>query len=194
MAYLEVLNGPEVGQQLPIVHDTIFIGRDPNNHLILSDRTVSRKHAVINQVDGGFVVSDLQSLKGLLVNGVKKTEADLEDGDEVTFGAVRIRFHEGDEVPQEAPKRRNKSWLLIVFIVLIVAGGGYYFLQRHATPSEQVASDEASLKQHYEEGINLFNEANFAEAKREWEAVLKGDPDQKTIYGQKAFKLLQNLP
>ena len=72
MAYLEVLNGPEVGQKTPISQETFFIGRDPNNHLVLSDRTVSRKHAVINQLDGKFIVSDLKSLKGLLVNGPGK--------------------------------------------------------------------------------------------------------------------------
>ncbi|MBI4223881.1 MAG: FHA domain-containing protein, partial [Deltaproteobacteria bacterium] len=92
MATLEVLNGPEVGQKTELTQDVFFIGRDPNNHLALSDRTVSRKHAVINQIEGKFVLSDLESLKGVLVNGEKTGEATLEHGDEIAIGAVRLRF------------------------------------------------------------------------------------------------------
>lgn len=69
MAILEILNGPEAGAKTKIQTETFFIGRDPNNHLALSDRTVSRKHAVINHLEGKYVISDLKSLKGVLING-----------------------------------------------------------------------------------------------------------------------------
>ncbi|MDO8527944.1 MAG: FHA domain-containing protein, partial [Deltaproteobacteria bacterium] len=89
MAWLEILNGPQAGQRTQITQETFFLGRDANNHLVLMDRTVSRKHAVINKLEGRHIISDLKSLKGLLINGTKKEEAVLEEGDEIVIGALR---------------------------------------------------------------------------------------------------------
>ncbi len=187
MAYLEVLNGPEVGQKVPISQDTFFLGRDPNNHLVLSDRTVSRKHAVINRIEGEFAISDLKSLKGLLINGSKLNEANLEDGDEIAVGAVRLRFYVRDDGkigPVLKPRRKGFRLLFLGCLIAVLLGGGAYFLL-HQT-------DE--MKQHYLLGISLFNNNHDIEgAKREWEKVLELDPKRKSVYSQKALKLLDDL-
>ncbi|MDP2599699.1 MAG: FHA domain-containing protein [Deltaproteobacteria bacterium] len=187
MPYLEVLNGPEVGFKANISQETFFIGRDPNNHLVLSDRTVSRKHAVINQLEGKFIVSDLKSLKGLLINGNKKGEATLDDGDEIAVGAVRLRFYiKGTD--SMLPKRGFRRWkkgLFLFLMAALVLGAGTYFWP----------SDTREIEKHYRNGVALFNERRDLEgAEREWRKVLELDPDKKTPYAQKAAKFLETLP
>lgn len=191
MPYLEVLNGPEVGKKVELASESFFIGRDPNNHLVLSDRTVSRKHAVINHLEGKYIVSDLKSLKGLLINGVKQEEAALESGDEIALGAVRVRFF-GEALEQKSaipkPGRRLKISIGLLLFLLALAGGVWFWLQ---PPLEN--HNLSQIQSHYEKGVELFNHDRSEESLQEWLKVLELDPDQKTTFAKKAAKLLENL-
>ena len=69
------------------------IGRLADNDLVLRDPSVSRHHAEIHrQRDGSFQVLDLESMNGVLVNGKRVRSSDLEDGNSVEIGDVRLLF------------------------------------------------------------------------------------------------------
>jgi pSer/pThr/pTyr-binding forkhead associated (FHA) protein len=68
------------------------IGRSPDCGIFLDDVTVSRKHAVIAERDGGFFVEDQGSLNGTFVNRKRVESAQLEDGDELQIGKYRLTF------------------------------------------------------------------------------------------------------
>jgi len=68
------------------------IGRSPDCGIFLDDVTVSRKHAVIVERDGGFIVEDQGSLNGTFVNRKRVESAQLEDGDELQIGKYRLTF------------------------------------------------------------------------------------------------------
>jgi pSer/pThr/pTyr-binding forkhead associated (FHA) protein len=53
---------------------------------------VSRSHAEIRPRGVGYVVVDLGSTNGTRVNGVRVSEQELVDGDEIAFGNTRMRF------------------------------------------------------------------------------------------------------
>jgi pSer/pThr/pTyr-binding forkhead associated (FHA) protein len=53
---------------------------------------VSRKHAEIRPSGDGFVVADLGSTNGTRVNGLRVDQHQLAQGDELTFGSIRIVF------------------------------------------------------------------------------------------------------
>lgn len=199
MAFLEVLNGPEVGHKSKIAQDTYFVGRESSNHLVLSDRTVSRKHAVINDVDGRFVISDLKSLKGILVNGEKAVESILEDGDEITMGAVRLRFVTDDHelslpvsiIHRKKSAKKMAKGLAGVFIFLLIV----FVTAKNPLSYFKKDSDISDIEKHYRQGIEAVNEdKNFAGAKEEFLQVLELDPQKKTIYARNASKLLRDFP
>lgn len=76
------------------------IGRQPDNHLILRDSRVSRKHAEIVREGGGFAIVDLGSSHGVLVNGQRVESAKLKSGDWIEFGVdqgYRANFLEEEE-------------------------------------------------------------------------------------------------
>jgi pSer/pThr/pTyr-binding forkhead associated (FHA) protein len=68
------------------------IGRSPDCGIFLDDVTVSRKHAVLVQRDGGFFIEDQGSLNGTFVNRKRVESAQLEDGDELQIGKYRLTF------------------------------------------------------------------------------------------------------
>ena len=68
------------------------IGRSPDCGIFLDDVTVSRKHAVLTERDGGFFIVDQGSLNGTFVNRKRVESAQLEDGDELQIGKYRLTF------------------------------------------------------------------------------------------------------
>lgn len=75
-----------------LTEHTISIGRSPECDITIMDSSVSRHHAEIRPRGDGFVIRDLDSTNGTRVNGVRVTERELHDGDELTFGNTRMIF------------------------------------------------------------------------------------------------------
>jgi DNA-binding SARP family transcriptional activator len=68
------------------------IGRHRENTLAIADANISRRHAVIQLVDGDFVLTDLGSTNGTFVNGVAVAEHRLVSGDDIRLGDTVLRF------------------------------------------------------------------------------------------------------
>ena len=75
-----------------LVEHAVAIGRSPDCDITIVDSNVSRRHAEIQPRGDGFVVVDLESTNGTRVNGVRVTERELQDGDELAFGNTRMIF------------------------------------------------------------------------------------------------------
>lgn len=87
-----VRDGPGVGQFYEIVEDVVYIGRSPENQMIVPDATVSKRHAVIRIRGNTFEIEDLQSSSGTYVNGQLVRKAYLKDGDSVRLGSTELEF------------------------------------------------------------------------------------------------------
>jgi diguanylate cyclase (GGDEF)-like protein len=70
----------------------IEVGRDTGCALLLTDASVSRRHARLAFVDGALRVEDLGSRNGTRVNGKDVREARLRPGDRLEVGNVSLRF------------------------------------------------------------------------------------------------------
>lgn len=89
--YVMVERGSRAGERFPLV-SRLTIGRNDDNVLVLEDDLVSRKHAVLERHGGRYLVRDLGSRAGTLLNGEHVTDtAALVNGDEITLGATCLR-------------------------------------------------------------------------------------------------------
>jgi len=69
------------------------IGRIPESTITIDDGNVSREHARVKPGTSGYVVEDLGSTNGTLVNGQRISGVrTLADGDIVSFGSTHVRF------------------------------------------------------------------------------------------------------
>lgn len=84
--------GELVLRSIPIVTDSVTIGRRPYNDVALDDLTVSGEHAVIMSVDGARTIKDLNSRNGTYVNGAPTRAHRLEHGDVIEVGIYRLRY------------------------------------------------------------------------------------------------------
>lgn len=71
----------------------VVIGRDENGGMVLTDASVSRRHArVLYSLDGSVTVHDLASTNGTAVNGQPVERSVLRPGDHLEIGAVSLRL------------------------------------------------------------------------------------------------------
>ena len=90
----------ESGQRLSFTLDTptSTIGRAPDNDIVLAAPmlnadTASLHHARLRRDQDDYILRDLGSKNGLLVNGRQTIENLLQDGDRLQFGEVEAIFH-----------------------------------------------------------------------------------------------------
>ena len=83
------------------------VGRSQENDIVINDPNVSRKHARISRADNGFVVEDLGSTNGTLLDGAPIDRERIESGDELTFGQSRARFIRRIDSPGEVSGGRR---------------------------------------------------------------------------------------
>lgn len=137
----------------------VSIGRTATT-VVLDDATVSRLHAAVVPMPGGWVVRDLGSRNGTFVNGVRLAgDRALIPGDEVRVGPFRMVFRGARDatapstrgVVQEDPPdltRREHEVLLVLCRPLVDSPTA--FLQ--AAPVAQIADTlcvtESAVKQH----------------------------------------------
>jgi pSer/pThr/pTyr-binding forkhead associated (FHA) protein len=83
--------------------DILFIGRNPESHIVTDDPQVSRRHACIGQLGDKLFVWDEASKHGTSVNGIPVICGRLSQGDVVSIGAnhnlkasitIRVKQHE----------------------------------------------------------------------------------------------------
>jgi len=91
-ASLLLLEG-ELEESEYILSENTSIGRSPSNDVVLKESKISRQHANINFRDGNYVIMDLKSSNGVLINGKKVEEANLNDGDEISIGSFKFQFN-----------------------------------------------------------------------------------------------------
>ena len=73
--------------------DSVLIGRSNDAHIHISSPTVSRSHALISRNAHGWMIEDLNSAAGTLLNGLPVTECtDLKDGDIVEICGFTVKF------------------------------------------------------------------------------------------------------
>ena len=90
-------------------HGPWTIGRSQENDIVISDPNVSRRHARLSRADNGFVVEDLGSTNGTLLDGAPIDRERIESGDELTFGQITARFVRRADSPGEGGGKPSGS-------------------------------------------------------------------------------------
>lgn len=84
VAMLLMVEGPWPGKRFFIEDPMFLVGRDAQCDLVIPDRQVSRRHAVVSQEDDQYLLKDLDSKNGTFVNGQELSGTYvLQDGDEI---------------------------------------------------------------------------------------------------------------
>lgn len=100
---LMVYKSGQFVEQVQAAQFPFVIGRSNANDLVIIDKEVSRRHAIIDCIGGIYVVEDLNSKNGILVNRKRRLRALLRSGDIITFGQIDVVFYSDRAAAKEGP-------------------------------------------------------------------------------------------
>ncbi len=104
---LVILSGEGRGREKVIEGDLFRIGKSRENELVLADETVSRAHCEIIRERRGYLLRDLGSTNGTLLDGAEIKEAWLKPGAVITVGKVELKVRPFSERIEILPSDSN---------------------------------------------------------------------------------------
>ena len=123
------LFNPKTGGMIPVVFWENSIGRSKTSDIIINDLSVSRNHCVLLRRAAGWFISDVGSMTGTYVNGVRvHGRAQVLVDDVITVGSTEYQLKRGDDF--SSPLRQSKffskvsdkpaiqAWKLMLMITL----------------------------------------------------------------------------
>ena len=90
--FILVYTHPTEGEQrFDLVPNRSYrIGSRPDNDIVIDQKDVSRRHAVLRVQDGAFHITDLDSKNGTFINGAKTVSETFNCGDMVHLSSARL--------------------------------------------------------------------------------------------------------
>jgi pSer/pThr/pTyr-binding forkhead associated (FHA) protein len=124
------LNGQAKGSAYFLEGKRIILGRGEKADIKVLDAKTSREHAEITVNGQDYVVTDLGSQNGILINDQKVSQHKLKDGDKLTIGQVIFKFSKVEVRPKfnESPKQEEKKGGSAILMIVIVAAVGLFFM------------------------------------------------------------------
>jgi len=81
----------------PLKGSVINIGRHSENDLIINDPHISRHHAQLRAIKKRYIIFDVGSIGGTLINGKPITQATLFNGDVIRLGMTNLIYVQTDK-------------------------------------------------------------------------------------------------
>jgi putative ABC transport system ATP-binding protein len=92
MASILIRQGPQILREIQLYKASLDIGRASECEVQLVDRSVSRKHARVTQVDGLYYVEDLGGKSGVILNTLKVQREQLQHRDKIIIPPFQLEF------------------------------------------------------------------------------------------------------
>ncbi|MBK8595844.1 MAG: sigma 54-dependent Fis family transcriptional regulator [Holophagales bacterium] len=84
-------------RRVPLEPGETTLGSREDNTVVLAHRSVSKRHAVLRSLPGGFEVEDLGSKNGTRLDGQRVQKAGLSEGSVLSLGPVLLKLERVDE-------------------------------------------------------------------------------------------------
>jgi len=152
-AELVVETGALAGMRFLLDRQLITIGRAGDNDIQLDDEMVSKNHCRIITQGDNFLIEDLASSNGTIVNGDQVNTHMLQNDDKLFLGQTTLTFRKAATtvpvaVAAAAPKSRKKSIWIAVGILggLVLVAVGVVFLLFVVLQAKDDIKPNVSLK------------------------------------------------
>ena len=127
---LVCLTGSNKGESYVLVGNRIIIGRSEKADIKIVDNKASREHAEITRVGEKWVVTDLGSQNGVMINDTKITQMQLNESDKLIIGHSVFKFAKVEVASREKvikedtdeEKNGTKSMTPLLFLAAVLAG------------------------------------------------------------------------
>jgi len=199
---LMCLTGPNKGESYVLVGNRIVIGRSDTADIRLNDSKASREHVEITKVSGNWIVTDLKSQNGVILNDRKITQQELAEGDKLIVGQTVFKFakvevNSKNKVIKEESSENNGKKAMLPFVILLLIFAGLFIFDDKTPPArkplprnsyqdanneymaaiqKRQANENKQLKEKltviYQRGLRELRERNYYRAIHEFNLAL----------------------
>ena len=121
--WLRIESGERQGEKLPLAEGTHHLGRQSDNSVVLSDPSVSGRHAELQVAAEGLRIIDLGSTNGVLIDGRKIEEMRLAHGDRLSLGNIAVVVMDA-ALGDDGPAASAESGVTLASAAALGAAGG----------------------------------------------------------------------
>ncbi len=137
------MTGHQKGTSFYLVSNRIILGRGNDADIPIYDTKASREHAELVLINNTYMLTDLKSQNGIMVNDLKVTQHSLNDNDKIIIGKTVFKFNryknirlvkkdqdlfdEADPIDNKSIKTKNKPnnikkilIFLVVFLFILI--------------------------------------------------------------------------
>lgn len=125
------LTGPNKGDSYYLVGNRLVVGRSEKADIRINDSKTSREHAEFTKVGNDWVVTDLGSQNGVVVNDAKIVQHKIKLGDRIIIGQTVLKFSKqdvqgkpklvkGENSDGDEETSNNKKTMVPVLILAVV--------------------------------------------------------------------------
>ena len=157
MSKLILTFNKQVIKEYPFVKDSVTVGRQQDNTIVIDNLAVSSYHARIDRAGTDFIVTDLQSTNGTFINNRKVVSHKLSHGDNIIIGKHVILFIAAEN-ERAVPERQTEKMDLGKTMLLETA-------KQRDLLSKQSPAPEVPKMPHKIGVINFVNGSDLGEVK-----------------------------
>jgi pSer/pThr/pTyr-binding forkhead associated (FHA) protein len=125
---LVCLTGPSKGESYVLLGNRIVLGRSDKADIQVNDNKASREHAEITKLGDKWVVTDLGSQNGIVINDHRVNQQVLTESDKLIIGQTVFKFARVEVTSKnkvikemtEAPEKPKKSMTMVLVLALIL--------------------------------------------------------------------------
>ena len=198
-ARLVVVTTDLAGMEFRVDRPSLVIGRTEENDIILNHASISRHHAKIVRDGDRHTVVDLQSANGVRVAGESYERVDVQPGDVVELGHVKLRFVGAGEDwtfdPRDfAPRSRRNLKIGLAGGIVLAATLAFALQGKKLAPPAPVVATVAPQAPVTPSATALFADATTAVSSENWDRAVSaldlllsrptGTPDAEAVTSQ----------
>jgi hypothetical protein len=197
---LVCLTGKNKGQAYFLLGKRVVLGRSDKADIRILDIKSSREHAEIIKVGKDYVLTDLGSQNGVVVNDLKIKQHILNEGDKVIIGQTIYKFNKievkptivnkdvalkksGDDDEEEYEEEEQPKSGKLNIVLVLIALGGIAIVMMGDGGNDSSSKKKTKSKYNVEEMAGSAAVAMQGERKRD-----KNVQDKMNIYFQKGLR------
>lgn len=162
------LTGPNKGETYYLIGTRLVVGRSEKADIRINDTKISREHAEFTKVGEDWVVTDLGSQNGIVVNDKKAVQHKIKLGDRIIIGQTVLKFAKeevsakpklvknANDEDDEGSTSSSKKTMVPILILAIVFMAMFLF----DGDDKKTAKEEPTKKVHaYQDVTNEYVQA-----------------------------------